>query len=132
MKEERLKILNLLEDGKIKSEEALRLLDALESGEKKSYGKGYFLKVRIYEKEKNSPTVKVNVPLSVAKLASKLSSKFMPKKAKEELKSKGINIDEEGFAEIEKLIDGFAGEGRFNIVDVVDEKEGQRVEVYIE
>jgi DNA-binding transcriptional ArsR family regulator len=127
--EERLKILKLLEEGKITSDEAGKLLDAL--GTKKSE-KARWLKVRVYDAGSSKPKVNVNVPLSLMKIALKMGGKFsfaIPKKAKEALKEKGIDLESSTEDVLKSL--GQLEEG-FPLVDVVDDESGERVEVYVE
>ena len=74
MSEERIKILKMLEEGKITSEEASDLLEAIDDdgGEEtkpvemsKSYLKKY-LKIRVYE-ENDDTKVNINIPIKLVK-----------------------------------------------------------------
>lgn len=129
---ERLRILKMLEEGKINKEEASKLLDAL--GEEKGlHKKPGWLKVRVYENDKTK--VKVNIPLSVIKLGIKLGGAFqfgIPEHARKKMEEKGIKLDKEGFKEIEKIYESLTEQGPFKLVDVEDDESGEKVEVYIE
>ncbi len=123
---ERLKILKMLEEGKIKADEAARLLEAVgESGAEaepagataKSRSKRT-LHIRVFRGESERPNVNVNIPLSLAKWALK----FVPADAKARMGNKEIDLDELG-----TLLDEGVGE----IITVHDEDKDERVEISI-
>ena len=113
--EERLKILELLEQGKITAEEAKKLLDASGSdtppsppdspdaiASSGSSGKKEkrILKILVYEGDPDKPKVRVNIPLQLAKLAMK----FVPKdKGKINVNGQEISLDEINIDEIIKI-----------------------------
>lgn len=133
MKEDKLKILQMLEKGKINAEEAARLLEALESPEKPG-GKAKWLRIRVTEKDEDKPHVKINLPLSLLRLFTRIG-KFkdrIPSKVQERLREKGIELDEEGLENLDKLIEEASTGGRLTIADVVDDEDGEKVEIYIE
>jgi hypothetical protein len=133
MREDRLKILKMLEEGKIDSDEAARLLEAL-NGSEKPEGKAKWLRVRVYDKDEEKPKVKVNLPLSLIRLFSRLGKLKMgvPEKVQEKLREKGIDFDEADLGDIEGLIEEASQRGRVTIADVVDDEDGEKVEIYIE
>ena len=65
MSEERKKILDMVAQGKLTPEEADRLLGAI----KESPERARFFRVRVYNENKSKPKVKVDIPISVLKLA---------------------------------------------------------------
>jgi len=84
---------------------------------------------------KEIPKVKINLPISVIKSAVKIGGKFnlsIPESAKEKMAEKGINLDAEMFENIDEMFNQFAQNGKYKIIDVVDEEEGSHVEIYIE
>lgn len=118
MNEERMKILKMLEEKKITSEQAAKLLDAL--GEPCATGEGKFLKVKVWDMNKEKLKVNVTVPLSLVKWGMK----FVPEKA--QVKMREQNIDMESITEaIDKDLSG-------RIAEVDDEEKNQHIEVYIE
>jgi hypothetical protein len=133
MREDRLKILKMLEEGKVDADEAARLLEALNGSEKPS-GKAKWLRVRVYDKDESKPKVKVNLPLSLIKVLSRFGKlkMGMPAKVQERLKEKGIDFDGEDLKDVERLIEEASEEGRLTIADVVDDEDGEKVEIYIE
>lgn len=104
MSEQRLKILNMLTEGKITAEEADRLLHAVESqnkidaGESKKRGfmpKCLVIKVNEIENGKEE-NVNIRIPVLLLKAGIKLNS-FLPKNAKvdfsENTDGKGLDFD---------------------------------------
>jgi hypothetical protein len=120
--QERMKILKMLEEGKIKADEAARLLEAVgEGGEAAAStpkGRGKTLHVRVFRGGSERPSVNVNIPLSLAKWALK----FVPVDAKARMGDKEIELDE-----LSTLLDEGVGE----IITVHDEDKDERVEISI-
>ncbi len=124
MSDERKKILEMLESGKIKADEALELLNAIgeeeviEEPTKSKPGKAKFLRVRIDaagKEGKEKAKVNVNIPLSVAKKVTSLKG-LIPKSAKKEMEKEGFNIDD---IDLQELIKAFEnGEMDENLVDI--------------
>lgn len=117
-----MKILKLLEEGKLSAEEAARLLKALGKGKSEKRpvavgGEAKWLRVRVTELKSGRASVNVNLPMSLVNVGLKLGARFVPE-------TEGID-----FQEIDQALRaGLTGK----IVDVVDEDEGQRVEIYVE
>lgn len=121
--EERMKILKMLEAGKIKAEEAARLLEAVGEGGAEpaagaAKGRGKTLHIRVFRGGSERPNVNVNVPLSLAKWALK----FVPADAKARVGDKEVDLDELG-----TLLDEGVGE----LVTVEDEDKNERVVISI-
>ncbi len=120
MSEERMRILQMLAEGKITAEEAEALLSAMVDEKvvhqpKKSSAQ--FLRVKVWEDGKDK--VNVNIPLSLAKLAMKL----IPSEAKSRINEHNIDLD----MIISEIKQGAPG-GK--IVDIEDGE--TRVEVYVD
>lgn len=131
MSEERRKILDMVAEGKLTPEQADRLLGAL----KESTEKSRFFHVRVYSKNKDKPKVKVDIPVGILKLASKIGAAFkgvVPEGFKVNMHGKEISLDEFTPEMIDKIIEGISEEGRFTIAEVTDEEKDEYVEVYIE
>lgn len=119
--EERLKILKMIEERKISPEEGTRLLAALAKAERKratsSPGEGRWLRVRVTDIESGKTAVHVNLPVSLVNVGLRMGARFVPE-------MEGVSM-----SELEESIrQGVTGK----IIDIVDEEEGQRVEVYVE
>lgn len=121
LKEEKLQILKMIQEGKITSENGVELLNALDAKDNEGLNKpSKWLKVRIYEGS-DKAKVNVNIPLSLVDVGLKMATKFSP-----ELKDS--KLEEIDFKEIAELIKNGA-EGK--IVDIETE-DGEKVEVIVE
>jgi SHOCT-like domain len=144
MSEEKLKILQMIQEGKINAAEGLELLKALEESETPvqtttstaipSRLANRFLRVRVFTE--NNTKVNVNLPLSLLKVASKFANfgtRLIPEAAREEMNRKGIDLDQINFEELIEQINEGLVDGKIVDVDVNDPKEGQvKVEVYVD
>jgi hypothetical protein len=119
--EERMKILRMVQERKITAEEGAKLLAALGKAEQKqatpAEGESRWLRVRITDLNSGKASVNVNLPLGLVNVGLKMGARFIPN-------MEGIHVEELA----EALRQGMTGK----IIDVVDEEEGQRVEVYVE
>ena len=119
--EERLKILQMLEEEKISAEEAAQLLKTLGKQERrrpKSPGpEARWLRVRVTDLDSDKASVNVNLPLNMVNVGLKMGARFLPE-------FEGLDLQELS----EALREGAVGK----VIDVVDEEDRQHVEVYIE
>lgn len=124
-KEERLQILKMIEEGKITSVEGLELMDALEKGEKgeniSAGNNAKWLKIDV-KAQNNKTKAKVNIPLSLVDVGLKIGSKFTP-----ELKEAGLDK-----LDINEIVQAVKDGAQGKIVEVHDEENGTKVEVYVE
>jgi hypothetical protein len=126
--EERMKVLKMVADGKITASEAATLLETLDdspaSGGKTppvtgipQSGSGRYFRVRVTDSNTGRVRVNVRLPVGVINAGLKMGMKFAP------------NVEGIDYSEIAAAIQ--SGEiGK--IVDVDDDKDGERVEVFIE
>ncbi len=140
MNQEKIKILELLEAGKISSAEAMELLSTLESSiedtapfKASASNKGRSLRVRV---DGDKTKVNVNIPLSLVRVASQIAGlgmQWIPDEAHEQMKKQGIDLAKIDLDELMELIDQGLTDGRLVDVETEDEKEGKmKVEVYVE
>ena len=134
--EERIKILKMVQDGKITADQAAELLKALESrsapagqpgapgqaagqatGGQASGQRGRWFRVRITDTATGKTRVNVRMPLSVVTAGMKMGMRFSPE-------VEGMDITQ--LAEV--IQSGEVGQ----IVDVFDEEDGEHVEVFVE
>ncbi len=138
MSNEKLKILEMVEQGKITATEGMELLKVIDDTDQSSGGAGEmsnrFLRVRV-EGDKIAK-VNVNIPLSLIRSAAKLvniAMGFVPPEAKAEMERKGINLAELDLNEIVAAIQEGASDGKLVDVDVDDDHEGRiKVEVFVD
>jgi len=120
--EERMRILRMIQEGKITAEEGAKLLAALRESRKDirtvitstRSGKG-MLRVRVTDMITGKAKVSVNLPIGLVDAGMSIASQYAP----------GID-----FAQITDAIRSGSMEGK--IVDVVDEEDGEHIEVFIE
>lgn len=121
--EERMKILRMIDEGKITAEEGARLLSTLSESRKTSRkpaargatsGGARWLKVRVTDMVTGKAKATVNLPLGLVDAGLNIASKYAPDVAFDEL-VEAINRGAEG-----------------KIIDVYDEEDGEHVEIFIE
>lgn len=122
--EERMKILNMINEGKITAEEGSKLLSALtrrsEKPKKvsKSSLSNRWLRVRVTDMSTGKAKVNVNVPMKLVDAGLNIAAQFTP-----EMKSgQMMDVVKEALAE----------NIRGKIVDVIDEEDQEHVEIFIE
>lgn len=126
MKDEKLQILQMIEEGKITPSEGMDLLDALE-GAKKAYienNQAKWLKIRVFDPN-DSTKVNITVPIALIDISMRMAGKFGPAFVPE-LKEAGLN--EGDMAELFNAIkDGAVGK----LIDIESE-DGEKVEIIVE
>jgi len=120
--EERMRILKMVAEKQITAEEGARLLQALrgsegEAGARSDPGKPRWLRVRVTDRGTGKPKVNVNVPIGLLDVGLKMGARFAPDMA-------GLDIQAIQAA----IKDGMQG----RIVDVEDEEDNERVEIFVE
>lgn len=139
MSDEKLKILEMIQAGKLTAAEGMELLNAINEScvniETPAVAKisSRFLKVRV---DNYKIKVNVNILLSVLKASSKvinLGMFFVPEEARLEMQKKGFDFSQFDFEELVNLIDQGLIDGKLVDIQSTDYKDGAtKVEVYIE
>ena len=118
--EERLKFLQMLEEGKITAEDAAALLRAI--GQKVGpegsgpRGEARFLRIRVTDIGSGKNKVNITTPLQLVKVGLRIAERFAPE----------TEVDWQELAEA--ITSGAIGK----IVEIEDEEENERVEIYVE
>ena len=123
--EERMKILKMIEDGKISAEEGSKLLAALSGSRKagvatRSLGAGSsarWLRIRVTDVRTGRSKASVQIPLALVDAGMKIGAHFAPE-------VEGVDMSNV----MDALRMGVTGK----IIDVVDEEDGEHVEIYVE
>jgi hypothetical protein len=138
--EERMKILTMVQEGKISPEDAAQLLEAIGEGSRSSAAaqaaqrgvpgvpageppagglgrRPRWLRVRVTDTNTGRPRVNVRLPVSMVNVGLKMGSRFAPQVE---------GLDAEQLMQI--IESGEIGQ----IVDVFDEEDGEHVEVFLE
>lgn len=124
--EERMKILKMIEEGKVSAEDGAKLLAAL-SGARKTTSAGTvnmvntgdsrWFRVRVTDQLTGKTKVNVNIPIGLVNVGLKVGARFAP----------GLEAEEMD-AITQALNTGMTGK----IIDVMDEEDGEHVEIFIE
>ena len=122
--EERMKILNMINEGKITAEEGSKLLAALTRRSEKSKKvtkrglTGQWLRVRVTDMSTGKAKVNVNVPMKLVDAGLNIAAQFTPEVENAQMMD----------AVKEALAENIQGK----IVDVIDEEDQEHVEIFIE
>ena len=122
--EERMKILKMVEDGKISAEDGAKLLAALSESRKAPPpssmppgGEARWFRVRVTDLATGKTKVNVNIPMGLVNVAIKAGARFAP------------GLDSE---QMQALAEGLKSGAVGKIVDATDEEDGERVEIFVE
>ena len=129
--DDRLHILRMVEEGKISAAEGISLLEALEQGRKPARNPGRpalaagntggsprWLRVRVTDLYTGRSKTTVNIPFGLLDWGLNIGAHFAPEMAGYDLQELTRVLSEEG-------VDG-------KIVDVVDDEDGEHVEIYVD
>ena len=130
VKDQRMRILKMIEEGKISAEEGIKLLEAVEvpdSPQKQEIplfhhrgDRARVIKIRVKDETTGKLKVNLSVPFSVVEFLQG----FIPEREKEKLEAKGVDLD----VLIQNIKNGEVGK----VLDIEDEDEGHRIEVSVE
>jgi hypothetical protein len=125
--EERMKILKMIEEGKISAEEGAKLLAALRDGRR---GPGVptpprppgapgarWLRIRVTDTTTGRSKASVQIPLALVDAGMKIGAHFAPE-------VEGVDMSNV----MEAVRSGMMGK----IIDVTDEEDGEHVEIFVE
>ncbi len=120
--EERLKILNLIQAGKITPEEGLRLLEALENPPvtkpvRPATGAARWLRVTITDLISGKTRVNVRLPVTVLNTGIKMGARFST---------------DLGQMEMGQIMDAVRSGSIGKILDVVDDEDGEHIQIFLE
>ena len=122
--EERMKILKMIEEGKLSAEEGARLLSALSSGSRLVSSAGglaasgaRWLRVRVTDVNTGRSKATVQIPIALIDAGMKIGAHFAPE-------IDGVDMTQL----MEALRTGMTGK----IIDVTDDEDGEHVEIFVE
>ena len=121
--EERMKILKMIEEGKISAEEGAKLLAALSEGRRgpggtstsRTAGAGRWLRIRVTDIASGRSKASVQIPLGLIDAGMKIGAHFAPE---------GMDMS----AVMDAVRSGVTGK----IIDVTDDEDGEHVEIYVD
>ena len=123
--EERLKILNMIAEGKITAEDGAQLLNALKDAGRKSAPPGpgaapgedaRYMRILVSGLD-GRQKVNVNIPMNLVNVGLRMGAKFAPD-------MDGLDLDE--------LMAAIRSGAHGKIIDVTDNDSGEHVEIYVE
>ena len=124
LKEERFQILKMIESGTITADEGAKLLAALEEGASKSKGEpstpggqARWMRIRVTDLKTGRAKVNVNLPMGLVSFGMKMGARFAPEM--EEI-------------DMEEILQAIKEGAQGKIVEVEDEEDSERVQIYIE
>jgi len=122
--EERMKILRMIQEGKITAEEGARLISALQESRKggsrsttPESSSRRWLRIRVTDVLTGRAKVNVNLPMGLLDAGLKIGAQYAPQL--------------EGF-DVENLVSQVKSGTSGKIIDVIDEEDGEHVEIFIE
>ncbi len=122
--EERMKILKMIEEGKLSAEEGTKLLSALNGPKPPTPprtpgmpGGPRWLRIRVTDVRTGRSKASVQIPLALVDAGMKIGAHFAPE-------VEGVNMSNV----MEALRSGVTGK----IIDVTDDEDGEHVEIYVE
>ena len=124
--EERMKILKMIEEGKISADEGSKLLSALSDSRRGvptpprppgMGGTARWLRIRVTDTRTGRSKASVQIPLALVDAGMKIGAHFAPE-------VEGVDMSNV----MEALRMGVTGK----IIDVTDEEDGEHVEIYVE
>jgi hypothetical protein len=123
--EERMKILKMIEDGKISAEEGAKLLAALAEGRRGPLdsampgkpGAPRMLRIRVTDMSSGRSKASVQIPLALVDAGMKIGAHFAPE-------VEGVDMS--------NVMDAMRSGVTGKIIDVTDDEDGEHVEIFIE
>jgi len=123
--EERMKILKMIEEGKISAEEGAKLLAALAEGRRGPLDPGApgkpgaprMLRIRVTDIGSGRSKASVQIPLALVDAGMKIGAHFAPE-------VEGVDMS--------NVMDAMRSGVTGKIIDVIDDEDGEHVEIYIE
>ena len=122
LSKERIKVLEMVENGQITAEEAAAMLRAMEGGSRDAVtaaqetGNGRFLRINVTDITSGADKVNITLPLRLVSVGLRMASRFAPQK----------DLDLEGVEEL--IASGIQGK----IVEIVDAEDNEQVAIYVE
>lgn len=123
--EERMRILKMIDEGKISAEEGAKLLSTLSESRRpptgasaaRGFGGARWLRVRVTDVTTGRAKATVQLPLNLIDAGMKIGAHFAAE-------VEGVDMS----TIMEALRSGMTGK----IIDVIDEKDGEHVEIFVE
>ena len=124
--EERLRILKMVEDGKISAADGAKLLAALAESRKPppppppppgAAADARWFRVRVTDTQTSRTKINVNIPAGLVNVGIRMGARFAP------------NLEA---AQMQAMVDALKSGARGKILDMTDDEAGEHVEIFVE
>ena len=122
--EERMKILKMVEEGKVSAADGAKLLAALSEGRRPppspnppSGGEARWFRVRVTDTRTGKAKISVNIPTGLVSVGLRMGARFAP------------NLETD---QMQAMVDALRSGATGKIVDATDEEAGEHVEIFVE
>jgi len=123
--EERMKILKMVEEGKVSAEDGAKLLAALSESRRPPSpptmmgqgGEARWFRVRVTDLATGKVKVNVNIPMGLVNVGIKMGARFAP----------GLDTEQ-----MESIAEALKSGATGKIVEATDEEDGEKVEIFVE
>jgi hypothetical protein len=122
--EERMKILKMVEDGKVSAADGAKLLAALSESRRPPAspnpppgGEARWFRVRVTDTRTGKAKISVNIPTGLVSVGLRMGARFAP------------NLETE---QMQAMVDALQSGATGKIVDATDEEAGEHVEIFVE
>jgi hypothetical protein len=124
--EERMRILKMVEDGKISAEDGAKLLAALAESRKPppppfpptgAASDARWFRVRVTDTRTGRAKINVNIPTGLVNVGIRMGARFAP------------NLEAD---QMQAMIDALKSGARGKIIDAFDDESGEHVEIFVE
>ncbi len=123
--EERMRILKMVEEGKISAEEGTKLLTAVQQAQRASAGEqggrrggaGRWLRIKVTDTKTGRSKASVQIPIGLIDAGMKIGAHFAPE-------VEGVDMG--------NVMDAIRAGVIGKIIDATDDEDGERVEIFVE
>lgn len=119
--EERMQILNMIQNGQITADEGAKLLSALKASRKESTSiesaRPRWFRLRVSDLKTGKNKVAMNIPMALVDVGIKMGARFVP---------------DTGEVDLEEIREALRGGQQGKILDVEDVEDEERIEIFVE
>jgi hypothetical protein len=120
LKQDRLQVLKMIEEGKISAAEGLRLLDAFEARREGEPSRGQWLRIKVTHLSTGRSKATINVPLSLVETGLR----FVP--------GGKVSFGPGGRVDVQELLEMIRSGQAGKLIEVMAEEEDARVEIFVD
>lgn len=119
MREERLRVLKMLEAGQINAKEAADLLAALDKSRQRAEEamRGRWLRVRVTDLNSGKDKINVTVPVNLVSVALRMGARLVPKTS---------------VVDVQRILEAVESGHKGKVLEGQDVEDGERVEIFVE